>query len=49
MRLGGEELVGAPAEAVRHRGMTAAYVIHAPGRGFNPVRTIGSQISSVRR
>ena len=50
VRLGGEELVGAPAEAVRrHRGRTAAYVIQAPGRGFNPVRTIGSQITEPMR
>jgi ABC-type glutathione transport system ATPase component len=50
VRLGGEELVGAPAEAVRrHRGRTAAYVIQAPGRGFNPVRSIGSQIAEPMR
>jgi peptide/nickel transport system ATP-binding protein len=50
VRLGGQELVGAPAEAVRrHRGRTAAYVIQAPGRGFNPVRTIGSQIAEPMR
>ncbi len=50
VRLGGEELVDAPAEAVRrHRGRTAAYVIQAPGRGFNPVRTIGSQIAEPMR
>ena len=50
VRLGGEELVGAPAEAVRrHRWRTAAYVIQAPGRGFNPVRTIGSQIAEPMR
>ena len=50
VRLAGEELVGAPAEAVRrHRGRTAAYVIQAPGRGFNPVRTIGSQIAEPMR
>ncbi len=50
VRLGGQELVGAPAEAVRrHRGRTAAYVIQAPGRGFNPVRTIGSQIGEPMR
>ncbi|MGH9224752.1 MAG: dipeptide ABC transporter ATP-binding protein [Acidimicrobiales bacterium] len=50
IRLGGQELVGAPAEAVRrHRGRTAAYVIQAPGRGFNPVRTIGSQIAEPMR
>jgi peptide/nickel transport system ATP-binding protein len=50
VRLGGEELVGAPVEAVRrHRGRTAAYVIQAPGRGFNPVRTIGSQIAEPMR
>jgi peptide/nickel transport system ATP-binding protein len=50
VRLGGQELVGAPAEDVRrHRGRTAAYVIQAPGRGFNPVRTIGSQIAEPMR
>ena len=50
VRLGGQELVGAPAEEVRrHRGRTAAYVIQAPGRGFNPVRTIGSQIAEPMR
>jgi peptide/nickel transport system ATP-binding protein len=50
VRLGGEEVVGAPAEAVRrHRGRTAAYVIQAPGRGFNPVRTIGSQVAEPMR
>jgi peptide/nickel transport system ATP-binding protein len=50
VRLGGQELVGAPAEVVRrHRGRTAAYVIQAPGRGFNPVRTIGSQIAEPMR
>ena len=48
--LGGQELVGAPAETVRrHRGRTASYVIQAPGRGFNPVRTIGSQIAEPMR
>lgn len=50
VRLGGQELVGAPADVVRgHRGRTAAYVIQAPGRGFNPVRTIGSQIQEPMR
>ncbi len=50
VRLGGQELVGAPAEVVRrHRGRTAAYVLQAPGRGFNPVRTIGSQIAEPMR
>jgi peptide/nickel transport system ATP-binding protein len=50
VRLGGQELVGASAEDVRrHRGRTAAYVIQAPGRGFNPVRTIGSQIAEPMR
>lgn len=50
VRLGGEELVGASAEAVRrHRGRTAAYVIQAPGRGFNPVRTVGSQVTEPMR
>lgn len=50
VRLGGEEMVGAPAEAVRrHRWRTAAYVIQAPGRGFNPVRTIGSQVAEPMR
>ena len=50
VRLGGQELVGAPIDTVRrHRGRTAAYVIQAPGRGFNPVRTIGSQIAEPMR
>jgi peptide/nickel transport system ATP-binding protein len=46
VRVAGQELVGAPAATLRAlRWRRAAVVVQAPGRGFNPVRTVLSQIA----
>jgi peptide/nickel transport system ATP-binding protein len=50
VRLGGEELVGAPAAQLRRaRGKRIGYVFQEPMTSLNPVFTVGRQISEVLR
>ena len=50
VRVAGQELVGTDAATLRAlRWRRAAVVVQAPGRGFNPVRSIGSQVAEPLR
>ncbi|MDQ3978983.1 MAG: ABC transporter ATP-binding protein [Actinomycetota bacterium] len=50
VRVGGQELVGANLATLRAvRWRRAAVVVQAPGRGFNPVRTVGAQVAEPLR